>query len=189
MHNKINVIEQTFVTEISKLISVYGSISFFNKKSVNEKVHIVLFNNSLKFTVLKDTIKNTLDFQLTKIDGTLPKLNDKQIHHSSLTEVGKTRKAQMIEPIKTVIIRGQEKFGLHDFLNPVQIKINDDRILNILKKHKKYLLPANANRYFVSVIHQKQQRTDICNLQRAKQHKNYPDLRKNCKYTWNYKFK
>ena len=42
----------------------------------------------------------------------------------------------MIEPIETVIRRGQQKFGLHDFLNPVQIKINDDQILNILKKHK-----------------------------------------------------
>ena len=61
LYDKSNVIEQTFVTEINKLISVYGYISFFNKKSVNEKVQIVSFNNPLKFTVLKDTIKNTLD--------------------------------------------------------------------------------------------------------------------------------
>ena len=32
LYNKSNVIEQTFVTEINKLISVYGSIRFFNKK-------------------------------------------------------------------------------------------------------------------------------------------------------------
>ena len=42
----------------------------------------------------------------------------------------------MSEPIKSVIIRGQQKFDLHDVLNPVQIEINDDRIWNILKKHK-----------------------------------------------------
>ena len=42
----------------------------------------------------------------------------------------------MSEPIETVIIRGQQKFDLHDVLNPVQIEINDDRILNIFKKHK-----------------------------------------------------
>ena len=76
MYEKSNVIEQTFVTEINKLMSVYGSISFFNKKSINENVQLVSLNNRLKFTVLKDTIKNTLDFQLTKIDGNLPKLND-----------------------------------------------------------------------------------------------------------------
>ena len=92
MYDESNVIEQTFATEINKSISVYGSISFFNKKCVNEKVQIVSFNSLLKFTLSKDTIKNTLDFQLTKIDGKLPKLYDKKIHHFSLTEVGKKRK-------------------------------------------------------------------------------------------------
>ena len=42
----------------------------------------------------------------------------------------------MREPIETVIVRGQQKFDLYDVLNPIQIQINDDRILNILKKHK-----------------------------------------------------
>ena len=51
-----------------------------------------------------------------------------------MTEIGTKRKAQMNEPIETIIIRGQQKFDLHDVLNPIQIKINDDQILNILKK-------------------------------------------------------
>ena len=42
----------------------------------------------------------------------------------------------MREPIETVIVRGQQKFDLYDVLNPIQIQINDDMILNILKKHK-----------------------------------------------------
>ena len=42
----------------------------------------------------------------------------------------------MNEPIETIIIRGQQKFNLYDILNPVQIQMNDDRILNALKKHK-----------------------------------------------------
>ena len=42
----------------------------------------------------------------------------------------------MNEPIETVITRDQQKFDLYDVLNPVQIEINDDRILNMLKKHK-----------------------------------------------------
>ena len=58
-YDKSNVIEQTFVTEINKLISVYGFLSFFNTKSVNKKVQIVSFKNPLKFTVLKDMIKIT----------------------------------------------------------------------------------------------------------------------------------
>ena len=53
------MIEQTFVTEINKLIPVYGSISYFGKKSRNKAVEIVSFDNPLKFSVVKDTIKNT----------------------------------------------------------------------------------------------------------------------------------
>ena len=115
-------------------MSVYGSTSYFNKKAVNEIVQIISFNNPLKFLVSKDTIKNTLDFQLTKIDGNLPKLNDKKSYNFSLTEIGTKRKAQMNELVETVIIRGQQEFDLHNVLNPVQIEINNDRILNILKK-------------------------------------------------------
>ena len=53
------MIEQTFVTEINKLTPVYGSISYFGKKSRNKAVEIVSFDNPLKFSVVKDTIKNT----------------------------------------------------------------------------------------------------------------------------------
>ena len=35
-----------------------------------------------------------------------------------------------------MIITGQQKFDLHDVLNPVQIEITDDRILNKLERYK-----------------------------------------------------
>ena len=40
----------------------------------------------------------------------------------------------MNEPIETLIVRSQQKFDLQDILNPIEIEINDDRILNIQKK-------------------------------------------------------
>ena len=49
--------EQTFITEVNKLISVYGSISYFDKKSANEAIKIVSFDNSLRFSVIKVTKK------------------------------------------------------------------------------------------------------------------------------------
>ena len=39
----------------------------------------------------------------------------------------------MTEPIEMVIIRAQQSFEIAGGLNPVQIEIEDDRILNILK--------------------------------------------------------
>ena len=57
------------------------------------------------FYMIKVTLQSRLDFQLTKIDENLPKLNDKKVYNSSLTEIGTKRKAQMNEPIETIIIR------------------------------------------------------------------------------------
>ena len=119
---------------------VYGSVSFFIKNTVNENVQIVSFNNLLKFTVLKGTMKNTSDFQLTKIDGNPPILNDKKINNFSFTGTGNKTKLKMKEPIETVIIRGQQKFDPYDVLNPVQIEINNDRILNVLKNTETFTI-------------------------------------------------
>ena len=41
----------------------------------------------------------------------------------------------MAEPIETVIIRAQQNFEIAGGLNPVQIEIEDNRVLNIFKKH------------------------------------------------------
>ena len=43
----------------------------------------------------------------------------------------------MAEPIEIIIIREQQKFEIENKLNPVEIQINDVRILNILKNQKK----------------------------------------------------
>ena len=42
----------------------------------------------------------------------------------------------MHEPIETVIVRGQQKLDLNDILNPIEIEVKDDRILNTLKNVK-----------------------------------------------------
>ena len=79
--------------------------------------------------------KNFLSFQLTNVSGSLPKLKNKKIYNS-LKRIGEKRKRQMAEPIETVIIRAQQRFEIASGLNPVQIEIEDDRILNILRKYK-----------------------------------------------------
>ena len=42
----------------------------------------------------------------------------------------------MQEPIETVIIHAQQSFEVAGVVNPVQIELEDDRVLNLLKKHK-----------------------------------------------------
>ena len=42
----------------------------------------------------------------------------------------------MQEPIETIIIRAQQNFEIVGGLNPIQIEIEDYRVVNMLKKHK-----------------------------------------------------
>ena len=42
----------------------------------------------------------------------------------------------MQEPIETIIIRTQQNSEIVGGLNPIQIEIEDDRVVNMLKKHK-----------------------------------------------------
>ena len=39
----------------------------------------------------------------------------------------------MAEPVVTVIVKGQQKFEIKNKQNPVEIEINEDRVLNMLK--------------------------------------------------------
>ena len=59
-YDKSNLIKQAFFTEIKKLPTIYGSISYFDKKGSNEAAQIILLNNTLNFLALKNTIKNSL---------------------------------------------------------------------------------------------------------------------------------
>ena len=73
------------------------------KKGIIETVQIILFNDSLKFFISNDTVKNSLNFKLIKINGSLPQIRDKKVHNFSFTEIGTKRKNQMNEPKETIV--------------------------------------------------------------------------------------
>ena len=96
---------------------------------------LIAAENLLAFLVEKDTIRNNLSFQLTNISGNIPKIKGSKIYNFSITRLGRKRKLPMQEPIETIIVRAQQNFDIVGGLNPVQIEIEDDRILNALKKY------------------------------------------------------
>ena len=104
---------------------------------------IVSAEKFLKFYVDKDASKNSLGFHVKDITGDIPQLKDSKIYNVSLTRIGEKRKRKMTEPIEAVIVRAQQNFDIAGRLNPVQIEIENDRVLNIFKKHKNaaYKLP------------------------------------------------
>ena len=137
LYDKSNLIKETFITEINKIVLIYGSISYFaERKQENKIFQMISPRNLLEFYVAKDTVKKRLDFQITNINGALPKIKGSKIYNFSLKTLGKKRKALMTESIESVIVRGQPEFELHVVLNSIEIEINDDRIIKLLKKHK-----------------------------------------------------
>ena len=90
----------------------------------------------LKFFIERKLLKKDLKFQLAHISGKTPKVKDNKIHNFSITRLGKKRKLSMSQPIESVIIRAQQNFNVAGGLNPVQIEIEDDRIINIFKKYR-----------------------------------------------------
>ena len=73
---------------------------------------------------------------MAHVDGSEVKTSDKKIHDFSITKLGKRKKPVMSEPAETIIIRAQQSFDVVGDLNPMQIEIEDDRIINIVKKYK-----------------------------------------------------
>ena len=112
LSDKSELIKETYIRKLKKKILIYGSISYFNKKTENEIFQIISLENCLKFTVEKDTVKNNLDFKVTNNSGKLPKIRDKKIYNFSITQLGSKRKNQITEPTETVIVRGKRIFEI-----------------------------------------------------------------------------
>ena len=121
------------MTALNKTLFIYGSVSYFDKKSENEIFKIISPDNFLRFYVEKDTARDSVSFQLMGVSGKIPKLKGKKIY-LSLTRIGQKRKWQMAEPNETVIIHAQQNFQIAGGLNPVQIETEDDRVLNMLRR-------------------------------------------------------
>ena len=112
-----------YVTTLNKKISIYGTISYFNKKSENEIFEIVSPEELLKCYIDKDVTKNSLYFQLTGISENMPVLKDKKIHNLSMSRISKKKKRIMAARIETIIVCAQQNFEVASRLNLVHIEI------------------------------------------------------------------
>ena len=86
----------------------------------------------------KRSLKNNINLQLLNVNGSVAKTSHKKIHDFSMTKLGKKRKNSMRKPIETIIIKTQQNFEVVSGLNLIQMEIEDDRIINTLKKIQKY---------------------------------------------------
>ena len=71
------------------------------RKSKNDIIRIIDPEEFLNFYVKNDTLKGSLNFQLTNLNGQIPQLRDSKIYNFSLSRIGTKRKRQMQEPAES----------------------------------------------------------------------------------------
>ena len=139
LYDKSNFILDTFITALNKKISIYGSFSYFQGKIEEGQIRLLSAGNFLKFSVNKNTLKDELKFQVTNISGKHPKTKDKRIYDFSIMRIGRKRKLSMAEPIETIVVCAQQSFEVIGGLNPIQIELEDNTILNARKRYKNFM--------------------------------------------------
>ena len=55
-----NMLKNTFISELGKYITIYGSISYFDIAKENNEVYLITHRNKLNFSVKKDVYKEEI---------------------------------------------------------------------------------------------------------------------------------
>ena len=105
----------------------------------------------IEFAEEKDTYKENLTPDRAKISGEVVQVVDKKIHNFAISCITKSsgikRKIEM-DVIESIVIRGQQDFETYELLNPIKIKIEDNRAINALKNTKMQPIVLYQSVYF-----------------------------------------
>ena len=140
-----NFIRPSYTTELQTEFSIYGLVNFSNEtKEEKEKLNIISSKNYLKFNTIKDTHKNKLKLELTKVHTKKTfEITDNKVYNFGIlcTEnerVGekRTMKQKIIDVIRVIGIQKTE----YSYLNPVHVHIKSESVIRKLmsKKTNKY---------------------------------------------------
>ena len=78
LYDKSKLIKQTFIAELDEYVGINNANSYFGKKPINEDTNVVNPTLRLPFLIDNEKNKEKLGFQLTKVGGIAPQLNDKK---------------------------------------------------------------------------------------------------------------
>ena len=91
------------MTEINKFLSIFGSITFSGHVK-NNLSPISSSEKPIEFFLEANNLKDSLELQLTKIDGTFLQTKDKKLHEFFIVQTGKKRNMQ--KPLDSLFVRG-----------------------------------------------------------------------------------
>ena len=95
---------------------------------------IISSKNAQKFYIEKNTVRDRLGFELKDVRGTDLETDDNKLYEILFTRLSKSRKSMNI--LDFLIIRGQQVFEEGRDINPIEIKIEDNRVRNLFEKYK-----------------------------------------------------
>ena len=105
----------------------------FGKITNIHKINLISPKNAQKFYIEKYANRDKLDFQLRHVSGTPLVTDGNRIYEFLLSRVKTPNKMSVLD---YVIIRGQQVFEDGREINPIEIKIEDNRIQNFFDKYK-----------------------------------------------------
>ena len=109
------------------------SFGHFGKITNIHKINVISPKNAQKFYIEKYANRDKLDFQLKHVSGTPLVKDDNKIYELLLSRVKTPNKMSVLD---YVITRGQQVFEDGIEINPIEIKIEDNRIWNFFDKYK-----------------------------------------------------
>ena len=138
LENRINEI---YVTQLNKEFSIYGLITFSGENKNNKKLDLVTPDNNIKFQLKIDVYKNSIGFESAKVHEkkSYTVINNK-ILNFGLLRSNKNRfvgqKYKMKEIIDIVRVLGLQVES-ENYLNPINISMNSNKLLKKLEKYIK----------------------------------------------------
>ena len=133
IYDRSNIIKITFISELNKILPIISFFSYFGTTETT-KLHLPSSKNAQSFSIEKDAIKNTIDFQIALASGLDLVTNDKKVHELFITKLNKKEKS--IRVLEFIMIREQQGFGDGREISPIEIKIESNKIQNIFDKFK-----------------------------------------------------
>ena len=92
--------------------------------------------NAQSFVIERSTKKEQLELQIVKRSGEKADTTDEKVHEILISRLGRKRKKQM-SVLDFVIIRNQQGFDEEKAINPIEIKVENNRIQNMFDKYSR----------------------------------------------------
>ena len=102
------------------------SFGYFRTTHNIQNIDLISPKNAQKFYIEKDAIRERLDFQLKHVSGTELVTDVNKLHELLFTKLSKSKKT--LNVLDFVIIRGQQVFEEGRDINPIEIKIDENRV-------------------------------------------------------------